>query len=148
MRNCISKSLINKILAFTLYSLIFFLLSCTSTGRNKNKSNEELLLGTWTILTNSADGVSLRGETTYFVSGQVKWTGTFSDKSRRVGVEASGTWKIKGGYLYTQVVDSNAPEIFPVGLTASDRIVEITKYRFVYIDEDGNKNTEYRKTRF
>jgi len=113
-------------------------------GTVNDASLEQLLQHTWAGREASAD-VVIEGETTYLPEGRVNMIGHLRQKGRIRTLNGSGTWHVKGGYLYWTVTKSNFADVIPNGFASADKIVRVTENEFTYVSsEDGKIKTEHR----
>jgi hypothetical protein len=144
--------------SFIMILLCLLLAGCLKEEKDIRTLGWEMkLIGTWEgkswyvqapyVQTNMV----LEIETTYFPDGTWKAIGQLvhleygSGIFKKNNAHASGSWKIKQGWLYHKVKSSDDP-MFPVNSSWEEEIIEITETEFIYKDIEGNQSIQNRKT--
>jgi hypothetical protein len=120
---------------------------CTTTDKEPGEdvSLEQRLQHTWAFREAASNGVIIEGKTAYLPEGIMNLAGRVTQNGQSRPILASGTWRVKNGYLYYTITKSNVPSIIPNGFTSGDKIVRVTANELTYISSDNGKVvTEHR----
>jgi hypothetical protein len=96
------------------------------------------LLGTWLYsYTNATKLAAVRLYTNYQPNGTAYWHGTiYKSNQSSPAPNASGTWRVEGGYLITEITNAQSGSL-KGGSPTRDQIFQITDSQFSFRDEDG-----------
>ncbi len=109
----------------------------------QNADLAKLIAGKWQSAINGPD-VKGGGITEYKLDSTFKGSGFFTVQGKRTTFEVEGTWSVKGHILKWTVKKTTITEIFSVGETHTEEILEIDAKHLKYKGDDGEVVVETR----
>jgi hypothetical protein len=100
-------------------------------------SFKEKIIGKWEIKIDK-ENFKLKGHYIYKEDGTLKSEATLMSSNTKLEFNLSGTWKVKEGNFTTTILKSNYPEVVPVGLSTTDKIIFINQKEFKYKTQTGS----------
>ncbi len=104
---------------------------------------EGLIIGAWKM-DGVSHGVQISGLTQYQSDGSMSSKGTIISDGDESNFSVRGTWHLEEKDLVWTVSHSENPEMFPLGSTHRETLLELTDQKMTYRDEGGEVWTECR----
>lgn len=112
---------------------------CSKHGNTKLTGDADIsnrMIGTWKVDETNSNGITARGQDSFFQNGTFAAKGAFSRGDRHVHIAFAGTWQINQGVLVETITNSDNANLH-IGLITRDKIVSIDSRRYVFRDDDG-----------
>ena len=140
---------LNTLMRYTQVSIVvMLLLALASCSKRADAVLAKALIGTWSFNTYWGTGPqkdSMYASTTYEPGGIMHCESRITTPEGERTVTGTGTWRVQDRHVVWTINTSTAPDILPIGLSSSDKIIRITETKFTYVD--GATKTEETENR-
>ena len=91
------------------------------------------------------EALSVRATSEYRRDGFVVYAGRITGPGVDLSYRVRSRWAVEGDALVTEIVESDQPQLLPVGSRKRDTVLSIDARRFRYRDEQGGEHEELRR---
>ncbi|MBV1959107.1 MAG: hypothetical protein KUG53_00105 [Pseudomonadales bacterium] len=132
-----------------ILTFCLLLTSCSSVVINKHISDEELtrkIIGVWAQ--EVGEDSYVRFYNAYWKEGIIHGFGYDygAPNSKDNWFQATGDWQVRNGYSCYKLFETSRPESVPIGSEECNKIVSVSKDKYVFESSEGIRNTMYRVT--
>ena len=104
---------------------------------------QRLLPGRWQA-DQVQDALTVRATSDYGRDGIVVYAGRVTGPGVDLSYRVRSRWSVDGDAVVTQILESDRPDLLPVGSRKRDTVLALDARRFRYRDEQGGEHEELR----